>query len=122
MSERKPPVGSAGWIDLTVADAPRLRDFYSAVVGWKAQEISMGDYADYAMAGPDGEGRAGVCHKRGANAGQPSVWMVYFVVADLAASAAQCSAKGGKILVDRRKDKFVVLEDPAGAVCALYQG
>jgi large conductance mechanosensitive channel protein len=30
-----PAPGSIGWLDLTVEDAPRLRDFYSAVVGWK---------------------------------------------------------------------------------------
>lgn len=122
MSETKPVIGSAGWIDLTVADAPRLRDFYSAVVGWKPQEILMGDYADYAMASADGAGRAGVCHRRGANAAQPAGWIVYFVVADLEASVAQCRELEGKVLVDRRKDRFVVIEDPSGAVCALYQG
>ena len=121
MSEHKPEIGSAGWIDLTVADAPRLRDFYSAVVGWKPSEVPMGDYADYAMSDAAGTGRAGVCHKRGINASQPGGWMVYFVVADLDASLAQCRERGGKLLVDRRKDRFAVIEDPSGAVCALYQ-
>lgn len=122
MSESKPTVGSAGWIDLTVADAPRLRDFYSAVVGWKPEEVPMGDYADYVMNDPGGAGRAGVCHKRGHNATQPGGWIVYFVVADLDASLAQVRERGGKVLVERRKDRFAVIEDPSGAVCALYQG
>lgn len=123
MSDYKPKIGSAGWIDLTVPDAPRLRDFYSAVVGWKPADVPMGSYADYSMNDPaSGEPRAGVCHSRGANATQPPCWVVYFVVADLDASVAQCCERGGKILVERRESRFVVIEDPAGAVCALYQG
>lgn len=37
-----PAVGSIGWLDLTVDDAPGLRDFYSAVVGWTPAEVPMG--------------------------------------------------------------------------------
>ena len=122
MSESKPTIGTAGWIDLTVADAPRLREFYSAVVGWRPEEVSMGDYSDYVMNDAGGTGRAGVCHKRGKNATQPGGWMVYFVVEDLDASIAVCRAQGGKVLVERRKDRFAVIEDPSGALCALYQG
>jgi len=123
MSESKPQIGSTGWIDLTVADAPRLRDFYSSVVGWKPSEVPMGDYADYSMNDPaSGEPRAGVCHSRGVNAQMPSCWMVYFVVADLDASLARCRERGGKLLVERRESGIVVIEDPSGAVCALYQG
>ncbi len=32
-------VGTVGWMDLTVPDAPALRDFYSAVVGWTSSEV-----------------------------------------------------------------------------------
>jgi uncharacterized protein len=123
MTQHTPKIGTAGWIDLTVADASRLRDFYSAVVGWKAAEVPMGGYADYSMNDPSsGEPRAGVCHSRGLNAKMPSCWMAYFVVADLDASLAQCRERGGTILVERRESSFVVIEDPSGAVCALYQG
>jgi predicted enzyme related to lactoylglutathione lyase len=123
MTQSKPKVGTAGWIDLTVSDAPKLRDFYSAVVGWNPAEVPMKGYADYAMNdATSGEARAGVCHKRGANATMPAGWMVYFVVADLDASLARCREQGGKVLVERRADKCVVIEDPSGAICALYQG
>jgi predicted enzyme related to lactoylglutathione lyase len=50
-------IGSVGWVDLTVPDAPRLRDFYQAVVGWRASDLDMGGYADYVMQQPaDGKG------------------------------------------------------------------
>jgi predicted enzyme related to lactoylglutathione lyase len=39
MSE-KPKPGTIGWMDLTVKDASKLRDFYAQVVGW-TQDRSM---------------------------------------------------------------------------------
>lgn len=35
--------GEIGWIDLTLEDAPRMRDFYREVVGWTVDELSMGN-------------------------------------------------------------------------------
>jgi predicted enzyme related to lactoylglutathione lyase len=118
-----PPIGSVGWVDLTVPDAPRLRDFYGAVVGWTPSEIDMGGYADYSMMRADGEPAAGVCHARGVNAGLPPVWLVYFSVQDLDASLAEVGARGGTV-VQAAKDmgaygRYAVICDPAGAVCAL---
>lgn len=115
-------VGAMGWLDLAVDDAESMRAFYEAVVGWRAQAVSMGQYADYAMH-PQGSDSpvAGVCHRRGVNAGQPGGWIPYFVVADLDASVRECKKRGGRELADRRGDGFVVVADPSGAVCALYQ-
>jgi len=44
-----PAPGTIGWFDLTVPDAPKLRDFYRDVVGWSSSEVVMGDYADFCM-------------------------------------------------------------------------
>ena len=65
MSQPKPPVGSIGWIDLTVPNADEVRDFYAQVTGWQPEALDMGGYSDYVMKTPDGEGKAGVCHARG---------------------------------------------------------
>ncbi|MGE0640147.1 MAG: VOC family protein [Thermoanaerobaculia bacterium] len=119
------PVGSIGWIDLTIEDAPAIRDFYSAVVGWKSAELDMGGYPDFVLSRPgDDESVAGVCHARGGNAGLPPVWMIYIVVADLDASLEQVRARGGEVLSPVRKvgaDRYAVIRDPAGAAAALYQ-
>jgi hypothetical protein len=65
-------VGKIGWIDTTVDDAPDLRDFYKAVIGWETDEISMGDYSDYVMKMPSsGDGVSGICHALGSNADLP---------------------------------------------------
>ena len=48
----KPKIGAVAWTDLTMKPAAKVRDFYSAVVGWKAIEMDMGSYSDYGMNQP----------------------------------------------------------------------
>lgn len=120
----KPPLGTIAWRDLTVPDAARIRDFYSAVVGWHHEPQSMGDYDDYCMQRPDnGETVAGICHARGSNAKLPPQWLIYITVEDADASAEKAEANGGSI-IDGPRDmgggRFCVIKDPAGAVCALF--
>lgn len=123
-------IGTIGWHDLTVADAPRIRDFYKAVANWGASDVAMSDsagsYADYCMHAPDGRANgpvvAGVCHARGSNSNVPPQWLMYIVVADVEASAKRCTELGGKLLDGPRKmgsQMFCAIQDPAGAVCAL---
>lgn len=119
-----PAVGTIGWIDLTVADAPRIRDFYKEVVGWSAGDVDMGGYADFTMSPPGGEAIAGVCHARGTNADLPAAWLMYVTVADVERSARRVVELGGKLRREIRPlsgGRYCVIEDPAGAVCALYQ-
>jgi hypothetical protein len=119
-----PRPGTIGWLDLTVADADDLRDFYAAVVGWEPEGLDMGGYADYVMKAPGGAPVAGVCFARGANERQPPGWVPYFVVEDLAASLARSLELGAELLSDRRNAQgkgFCAIRDPSGAVCALYQ-
>lgn len=125
MSEKQKP-GTIGWHDMTVDDADGVRDFYKAVVGWESQGLDMdgGSYQDYVMTAPDGTPAGGVCHHKGTNADIPkAVWLMYIIVEDLNASAEKCVELGGKILKDARSGahKYCIIQDPAGAICALYQ-
>ena len=66
----------------------------------------------------------GVCHARGGNAVLPPQWLIYITVADLDRSMAECERLGGRALTSIRSyggGRYCVIEDPAGAVCALYQ-
>jgi len=116
--------GRIGWHDLTVGNADEVRDFYRDVVGWTHEPLDMGGYADYVMKDSEGNGVAGVCHARGANAAIPPQWLIYFMVADIDASVAAVTARGGELVTPVRKagnGRFCVIRDPAGAVAALYQ-
>jgi uncharacterized protein len=118
-------MGKIGWIDLTVRDAPAVRDFYSRVANWRFEPVSMGDYDDYSMLAGD-DSVAGICHARGENEGLPAAWLVYIGVDDLDASiAAAATSLGGRVISQPRGPaegpRFAVLSDPVGAAFALIQ-
>jgi predicted enzyme related to lactoylglutathione lyase len=118
-------IGSIVWADLTIENAEKIRDFYSQVVGWQFSPVSMEDYNDYNMNSPEsGNTRAGICHARGGNANLPPYCLIYITVEDVESSAEKCREQGGKILVEPKKmgdyGRYCVIQDPAGAVAALY--
>lgn len=117
--------GQIGWIDISVEDAESLKTFYSRVAGWTSQAVDMEGYNDHCMIPPGAEAPvAGICHARGANAVLPPQWLIYITVADLDQSLHDCAELGGSAITPIREGgggRFVVIRDPAGAVCALYQ-
>ena len=118
-----PRAGSITWTDLTVSNAPEIRDFYAQVVGWQATPLDMGGYTDFCM-GPADAPVAGVCHARGSNANIPPQWLIYITVDDLDHSISECTRLGGRVIDGPRPmsgGRFCVIQDPAGAVCALIQ-
>ena len=124
MATPNPPLGSIVWLDLAVGDAPAVRDFYRAVVGWGSSDVDMGGYPDFLMTRPESpDGVAGVCHARGPNANLPPQWLAYIVVGDVEESMAACRKHGGKVIAGPSNagggSRSCVIQDPAGAVLAL---
>jgi predicted enzyme related to lactoylglutathione lyase len=123
---KKHPIGAITWFDLTVPNAEVIRDFYSSVTGWKPEPVGMGGYNDYNMTEPEsGKPAAGICHARGANKDLPAQWLMYIIVADIGASVKRCEELGGKRLTPVKEmgsmGKYCVIQDPAGAVAALFE-
>ena len=118
-----PVIGQIEWLDLTVNDASRVKNFYSSVVGWKSDDVDMGSYSDYSIHTPEGRDTvAGICHARGPNANLPSQWLVYVRVASVQESADTCTRLGGEVLDGPRRmggSNFCVIKAPDGAVMAL---
>jgi predicted enzyme related to lactoylglutathione lyase len=126
MSDNKLPVGSIAWMDLTIQEAPKLKEFYSRVVGWQPSEVSMRDYSDYNMNSPEtGEPMAGICHSRGVNKELPPYWMIYIVVDNLDESISHCQQLGGKVISGPKSmpghGRYAIIQDPAGAYSALFE-
>jgi predicted enzyme related to lactoylglutathione lyase len=118
--------GVVGWFDLTIDDAENVKAFYESVVGWESSGTDMGGYYDYCMSPPgSSEPVAGICHRRGPNESIPPQWLIYVNVEDLDASIKKCEELGGKIVSGPRDmgsfGRMCVIEDPAGAVCAIIQ-
>lgn len=121
----RPAPGTVGWIDLTVPDATGLRDFYQQVVGWEPEALDMGGYSDFVMKAEGGQPVTGVCHARGNNSGLPAQWLIYVVVRDLDQSLERCLELGGRKIGEVRSQgpdaRYCIIQDPAGAVAALYE-
>lgn len=122
-TEKPNNIGKIEWLDLTVDDASRVKDFYCSVVGWSSTEQDMGTYSDYNINLPGTVNTiAGICHAKGTNAKLPAQWLAYVRVASVANSAEKCKKSGGKVLDGPRRmggTQFCVIQDPAGAVLAL---
>ena len=117
-------IGKIGWLDLTIPDAGRAREFYRKVVGWTSQGVDMGGYEDFTLHAASGQPVAGLCNARGLNVSLPPVWLPYFTVADVVMSARNAEVLGGRLRSPVRSagmGRFCVVEDPTGAICALFE-
>ena len=66
----------------------------------------------------------GICHAKGTNTDMPAVWLPYFLVSDIDIAIKKVKENKGKLVTAIKvmgSDKYLVIEDPAGAKCALYQ-
>ncbi len=122
----KSKFGSIGWHDLTVENAAEIKDFYHEVVGWDTEPVNIDGYNDYNVNKPgDGQCVGGICHARGGNADLPPQWLMYITVEDIELSIEKCNELGGKIIAGPKLmgdiGIYCVMQDPAGAVCALWQ-
>jgi len=130
-------LGDMAWMDLSVPNAEQVKHFYQQVLGWQSETVNMssGDekYVDFAMSSQDNEASAetssnsfvtGICHAKGANEDMPAAWLPYFLVADIELAVAVVQTEGGELVTKIKTmgaDKYVVVKDPSGAQCALYQ-
>ncbi len=119
-------LGKITWADLTVENAEDIRDFYSRVVGWEPEALSMGLYEDYNMKSiHDGEPCAGICHARGVNKELPPQWLIYITVDSIEDSVIACKKLGGEVIKETVElgnyGRYCVIKDPAGAAAALFE-
>lgn len=126
MDDYTPPaIGTMMSIEHTSDSADDVRDFYSAVLGWKSSPVQMDGYDDYMMQAPGGEWVAGICHKSGPNSNQPPGWIPCFRVTDLDASIAEVESRGGKLADEIREfgpgQRYVVIADPQGLYISMME-
>lgn len=130
-------LGEMAWMDLSVSNAVQVKHFYQQVLGWQSEAVNMScgdeEYVDFAMSSQGNETSAetsansfatGICHAKGANEDMPAAWLPYFLVADIELAVAAVQTEGGELLTKIKtmgNDKYVVIKDPSGAQCALYQ-
>lgn len=138
--------GAWNFSDLHTPDPETATAFYSAVFGWEADRVGVGDWAATMLRVPgygdhlaatvdpgirdrqDGAGAPpGFADAIGwlvpAEAGERAHWHVTFTVADRDASAATAEGLGGAVVTtaDTEWTKDAILRDPAGATFTISQ-
>ena len=105
--------GALAWNDAAVDDPAAAREFYSAVFGFRFDELEgMGGYATFATDERPLGGLGGV------TPGAPRGWATCFAVASADATVAAVEAAGGKVTMaaeDTEFGRFAVVQDPWGA-------
>jgi predicted enzyme related to lactoylglutathione lyase len=122
--EGMPAVGDFCWDELMTTDPHAAAKFYADLVGWTTEEMDMGEGGKYLMM-KRGDVMAAGMMKMPPGVDAPPHWLSYIHVADVDASTTKARELGATIHGEPRDipeiGRFSVLQDPAGAVIALFR-
>jgi uncharacterized protein len=120
--------GTLCWTELHTPDPAAAASFYSAVFGWAAQDVPMGDF-NYTHIRPSGggddSGQGGIApiSPEMAAAGATPAWLSYFEAADCDEVVAKAAQLGGAVTMPAQDvpnvGRMAWLADPAGAAFAV---
>lgn len=119
--------GTFVWYELMTTDTKEAEAFYTAVLGWDAEDSGMPDMS-YTLFSNKGARVGGLMTiPPGAAAmNAPPNWGGFIAVEDVDASAAEIKKLGGKIYREPNDipgiGRFAVAADPWGAVFNLFKG
>jgi len=109
------------WFEHISGDIEKARAFYGELLGWKSDEVPMGE-GTYNMIMNGDKGIGGF---RSAESGMPSHWMSYVSVTDVDASAAAAARAGATVLQPPTDfapvGRGATLRDPQGGVFSIWK-
>lgn len=115
--------GALCWADLSTPDPDRAAKFYSTLFGWSFKR-GQNDPSSY-MEIKNGDHFIGGIPPAHTDPKVPPHWMIYFMVADVAATAAKAAQLGAKTLMPPQDmpgvGTWAILADPQGAVFAVFK-
>jgi uncharacterized protein len=113
--------GALSWDELASPDMDASAEFYRELFGWQIEPMEGGGMP-YLVIQNDGHSNGGI---RPAQENEPCYWLVYFGADDINADTSKAAELGGTALVepmDIGVGKISVVQDPQGAVFAMYAG
>lgn len=119
--------GSFCWIELATSDQNSAKSFYTALFNWTANDSPMAPGEFYTIFQLRGRAAAGgyTLMPDQRSQGVPPNWLLYVCVENADESASRAASLGGKILRGAFDvfgfGRMAVLQDPAGAVFAVWQ-
>lgn len=109
------------WHDLSTKDAEGSKKFYGELFTWKFDSSDNGPYSHITA----GDEMIGGVRQMAEGEQQPTSWLGYIVVDDVAATVASITGAGGKVFMPTTKMEnvgtFAVTADPTGAVFAPWK-
>ena len=110
-------------VELASTDVEKAKSFYRALFDWQLKDENMGGDMIYTMINV-GEGTGGGMMKH-PMPGEPSFWLAYVNVDDIAAATARAKSLGARIVRDVTEvpnaGSFSIIIDPTGATLGLWQ-
>jgi predicted enzyme related to lactoylglutathione lyase len=115
--------GALCWNELASPDPETSSTFYSRLFGWTSERFDEGGMEYLTVKNSDGRANGGI---RRAASTEPCYWLVYFGTDDIEAALDRLRELGGRQLMDEPMalpmGTLCAVQDPQGAVFALYQG
>jgi predicted enzyme related to lactoylglutathione lyase len=118
--------GSFVWYELMSSDVVAAKAFYTKVVGWKTEDVSMPGMTYTLLRAGDTQvgGMWGLSKDAAAQGMRPS-WVSYISVDDVDSAASKVQSLGGKLYAAPADipnvGRFAVVADPQGAVFNLFK-
>lgn len=115
--------GLLSWNELHTTDLAAAESFYTALFGWRVQEIDLGG-GPYRVISVDGHGNGALSDHLAP--GAPAHWLVYFGTDDLDGSLTKISELGGTVVQPAMDigegNRIAVAQDAQSGWFALYAG
>jgi uncharacterized protein len=119
--------GTFCWVELGTSDAAGAKEFYTKLFSWDYVDNPIGPDMVYTMLKRDGRNAAALYKlmPEMVSQGVPPHWMSYVLVENADQSAAKVTELGGTVLKGPfdvfTVGRMAVIQDPTGAVFALWQ-
>ena len=110
-------------VELQTGNVARAKEYYTALFGWKLNDVPMPDGTNYTII--DVGGGTGGGMMKSPMPGTPPHWLAYVGVEDIEASTKKAKELGGIVRVDVTQvgehGRMSVITDPTGATFALWE-
>ncbi len=114
--------GAMTWNELATADMDASASFYTELFGWTVEPVEGMGMPYMTIKNSAGWNNGGI---RPAQGPEPTFWLVYFGSGDLDGDLTKVTELGGNKIfgpMDIGPGRFGAVQDPQGAVFALYSG
>ena len=109
-------------VELNTTDVAKAKSFYGELFAWQLEDMPMPEGSYPLIKVGDGTGGGLMKHPL---PGEPSMWLAYVLVDDIAATTGKAKALGGTLFKDVTEVPgmgwFSIISDPTGAVLGLWQ-